>query len=96
MKFFKQDHRHTGHGLFPYAVGFTSSTHDRCKFVEIREWCWDTWGAGIELFLYSTYPWDKPLSHAWCWISEGSSRPMRLRILFKDEQQYIYAKLKWS
>lgn len=94
MKFFRQDHRYTGHALFPYAVGFDSGPQDCQKFVEIREWCWTTWGPGIELFLYAASPWQKNLSHQWCWISNES--PKRLRILFKDEQQFIYAKLKWS
>lgn len=95
MRFFKQDHRHTAHALFPYAVNFLSTSKDRVLFLQVREWCWTTWGPGMELFLYSNQPVYDP-DQSWCWISETSGSHMRLRILFKDEQQFIYAKLKWS
>lgn len=93
MKFYKQDARHTLHLLFPYAVSFQFTTVDRQKFLEVRKWCWETLGPGIESWLHQPFWHSEASEHSWGWLSDRKG--FRLRILFKSSEQFTLAKLKW-
>jgi hypothetical protein len=93
MKFYKQDARHNHHQLFPYAVSFHFSTEGRTQFLDLRQWCWNTWGPGIETWLHQPFWHSEITDHSWGWLSDQKS--YRLRILFKSPEQFTLAKLKW-
>lgn len=94
MKFYRQDARHTGHFHFPFAVQFNISTPGINRFIDFRVWCWETYGPGIEWSLFQPFWHSDSTAYQWGWISDES--PRRLRILFRDEKQYTFARLKWE
>lgn len=86
MRTSKQDRRHTGHDMYKYAATFRYAEAD--KFVEVRNWCWATWGPSCELEFMHKMPKLLP----WCWISDN----YRTRILFETEKEYNWFCLKWK
>lgn len=97
MKFIKQNRRNTGNQEFPYAITFENSTKELREFIEIRNWVWETFGPGIEYWVYENSSVRNTLKEftAWGWIND--LHPMRrTRILFKNEQDFVLATLKWK
>lgn len=91
MKFVKQTRRNTGSEKFPYAITFDHGLKELQNFVEIRNWAWETFGPGVEYWVYDT----QQDFTSWAWINElHPSR--RVRILFKNEQDFVLATLKWK
>ena len=85
MRRMKLDRRMNGYGDFKYTVRFTFS--EREKFCEIREWCWEQWGASREFNL-----WDATKNPAWCWNMDQ----YRIQIYFAGEGEYQWFLLKWT
>ena len=85
MRRMKLDRRMNGYGDFKYTVRFTFS--EREKFCEIREWCWEQWGASREFNL-----WDATKNPAWCWTMDQ----YRIQIYFASEGEYQWFLLKWT
>ena len=85
MRRIKLDRRMNGYGDFKYTVRFAFS--EREKFCEIREWCWEQWGASREFNL-----WDATKNPAWCWNMDQ----YRIQIYFAGEGEYQWFLLKWT
>lgn len=82
----KLDKRHKGFGDFTYLAEFT--TRESKKFFEIRNWCWDQWGPGIELELRHRVP---SSSSSWSWTIDDYV----LRIYIATDKEYQWFLLKW-
>jgi hypothetical protein len=87
--FQKLDGRHSAHRDFSHrAEIFGPWDERRTQFVEIRDWCWENFGPGIERELRDQKPEAK-----WAWhISES---PSGYYIYLKDEM-LTYFSLKWK
>lgn len=86
MKIGKLDKRHNGHGKFKYYVNFSFNTLQ--KFVEVRNWCWQTWGPSAELDTL------KKISNVakWSWICDQYNT----RIYLNGDTEYQWFVLKWK
>jgi hypothetical protein len=73
-----------GYGDFKYTAKFPFKEKD--KFCEVREWCWNQWGASRELNF-----WDATKNPAWCWTSEYT-----IQIYFASDAEYQWFLLKWT
>lgn len=87
MKIGKLDKRHKGHETFRYYTQFSFSTYD--KFIEVRNWCWQTWGPSSELDLLSHVKTD---SIKWAWIHDQYNT----RIYLASDREYQWFVLKWK
>ena len=61
------------------------------KFIEVRDWCWETFGPGVE---WTIMQYQSSIVRPWIWISDNDGK--RLRVLFSNEKQYTFARLKWE
>lgn len=102
MKLFKLDRRHNGYGSFSHAVDFTK-WKDRhfgamsagkfepklviAEFVTCRNWCWENYGPGCEVWAASSLD-EMP---EWAWINDVHSR----KIYFKNETVAGMFSLMW-
>jgi hypothetical protein len=85
MKLIKLDNRHTGVGLYEYFVEVPTSV-GRVQILHCwREWCWESFGPGIELRFavdpraeFKVLPIQIPRS--WAWQTEFG----KFRLYFKD------------
>ena len=88
----KLDKRHNGHLFYKYSVApiwhsaytYTSTVYDQ-QFVNVRNWCWETWGPSTEFMMPSR-------SEYWAWDSEFKHR----RIYLKNDEALIFFKLKFN
>ena len=85
MRRIKLDRRMNGYGDFKYSVRFAFSEKDR--FCEVREWCWEQWGASREFDI-----WDAGKNPAWCWTMDS----YRIQIYFAGDGEYQWFLLKWT
>lgn len=95
----KLDRRNTGHKNFKYYVKFSFEV--RNNFHEVREWCWDTWGASKEL---SEWLYDDRLSKShvtvpiycqndhWAWQNDN----YYCRIYLREDPEMVFFKLRWE
>lgn len=89
MKLNKTDSRYAGHSKFKFMASFKFS--EATKFVEIRTWAWNQWGASCELdFLFST---DPPMNTKWAWMFDKANG--RIRIYMATEKEYNWFILRW-
>jgi hypothetical protein len=58
-------------------------------FFELRKWCWEQWGASMELDYYHMFHSDPP---GWSWHSDNSQR----RIYLEGDEQLAVFTLRWS
>lgn len=86
MKLKKIDRRMNGFGDFQYKVGYLRY-HDRYKFIEIRNWCWEQWGPSCEYEF-----WKLDINPSWCWIIDRNE----LRILLASTKEAQWYSLKWG
>ena len=77
MKLTKLDGRHAGSSNWKYYCELPFSlggVPDRkIKFNEMREWCWNTWGASKELTDYDhtdLFDGVHCSNNHWCWMNE--------------------------
>jgi hypothetical protein len=87
----KLDGRHKGKRIFDYRVELFGDWDQRAQeFVEVREWCWDTFGPSTELDLNFHNP------KSWAWdISESGSTRRSYYIYLRDECLTHFT-LKWK
>lgn len=89
----KLDRRHTGVEVFAYWISPIN-----CKsvpeFVAWREWCWENFGPGMELYsltAWRQYNFDHS-KYRWGWLTDYS----KLRLYFKDDAALTAFTLRWS
>jgi len=88
------DKRHKGHYLFSHYITpvWSSQLADKIRFFEWRNWCWETWGPGLEreiaINLGSNY---FPVGR-WAWHTEQNQR----RLYFQTEKELNWFVLTWS
>jgi len=85
MRITKLDRRHNGYKDFKYSLGFASGEADR--FIEIRTWAWETFGASCELKL-----WGKTIEPVWCWNHDD----WNTRLYFATDKELNWYKLRWG
>lgn len=96
FKIQKLDRRHTGYGTFTHFV--TPKNYflllEKIHFLEVRKWCWDTFGPGAErewtVELHQTPTTLPQNKYAWAWHTQDQHK----RIYFTEEAYVIFA-LKW-
>lgn len=86
MRTQKLDGRFKGSHKFKYASTFRHA--EAGNFIEIRNWCWATWGPSAEYDIIHKMP-EEP---CWCWISDD----YRMRLMFATEKEYNWFCLKWK
>jgi len=85
----KLDARHNGHWYFTHRVEISGNWDQRREqFVQMREWCWENFGPGVERDLVDHKPETK-----WAW--HVHDRPTGFYIYLKDEL-LTYFSLKWK
>ena len=86
MKLIKLDPRYRGYPDFKWTVAI----HSVPVFLDVREWCWATFGAGCEVELKVVRP-----GQTWAWRYADKPRP-RTNLYFKSDAEAALFKLKWS
>lgn len=93
FKITKLDRRHSGHLWFKYFItpnteghGYTKRLADQEVFVNIRNWLWDSYGAGAELEM--TQHIERP---NWAWVSDNG----RLRLYIVGDEELMMLKLRF-
>jgi len=77
MKLIKLDGRYSGVRHWQYAVEFYG---DMAKMFEVRNWCWEIWGASCEREYWTKDP--NPNQH-WSWQCDKYGK----RIYFKTDAE---------
>jgi len=104
-QFTKMDKRFTGYPEFKYMVeirhknyNFILHRKDKIEsFNQLRDWCVETWGPSIErddyLYLsgFDVAKHNVKLNPAWCYHAQEHT----YKIYLRDEEEMIWAKLKW-
>ena len=87
------DGRHSLHTLFTHRV--LVKGQDRQKnFVQLREWCWEMFGPGIERSLaWHMRDDDKTLKYRWCWHIDPANE--YLMYLYLKEETASAFFIKW-
>lgn len=97
IKICKTDGRHLGFDKYKFYISITATygvPDDHIeKFYEIRQWCWDTWGAAREVneWRYSKTPYHGDRNPHWSWINDGTRR----RIYLRSKDEAMLVTLKW-
>jgi hypothetical protein len=89
MKIKKLTRQYSGSNEFTHMVSYILK--DTGKFVEHRQWCWETWGPSCEL----DYRWrvGTLANPRWCWMSDTVGR---IRIYFASEGEASHFALRWA
>jgi len=92
----KLDRRHKGIKHFShYVVPVWSSTlADKIKYFEWRNWCWTTWGPGMEREMVLEFGdvIDSPTSIKWAWHVDSWGK----RLYFASEKELNWFVLTWG
>ena len=86
MKLKKLDRRMKGFGDFKYSSKFRRR-FDGDRFIEARNWCWETWGPSCELEF-----WDAGKNPAWTWVFTE----FEMKIYLTGDKEASWFTLKWS
>ena len=84
----KLDGRHQGNLWFTHRSWFPK--RDTKAFLDVREWCWNTFGPSCELGLYSE---SKQANWAWR-VDEERSYSVNYYIYLTEDARALFA-LKW-
>ena len=84
MKTGKLDKRHNGNSRFKYFASFGYG--ELLKFVEVRNWCWQTWGPSAELDISGL------VDQKWAWVHDDYNT----RIYLASDTEYQWFILKWK
>jgi len=77
------DGRHALNTLFTHRVAVKGQNRAR-DFVQLREWCWEMFGPGVERTLvWHTREDDRTLKYRWCWHVPDSENTQYL--YFREE-----------
>jgi len=77
MKVRKIDNRNKLYGEFDYQIRVPVN-----MFLEIRAWCWETWGPSIEYFWYNDYRRSYECNSSWCFDTGYSNTRLRTGIIY--------------
>jgi hypothetical protein len=90
------DKRHKGYNCFSHYIMpvWSSQLADKLKFFEWRNWCWSTWGPGIEREVAIEFGlgYHPETVLKWAWHTDGGGR----RLYFKSEKELNWFILTWS
>mgnify|MGYP003333544656 CR=1 FL=1 len=86
MKLKKLDRRMKGFVNFKYVAKLRRRT-DSKKFKEMRQWCWEQWGASCEQDI-----WEEGDNPAWSWGVED----YEFRIYIGSDKEAAWYTLKWA
>jgi len=87
------DRRHKGHVLFSHYITpvWSSQLSDKLRYFEWRNWCWATWGPGIER--EQAIEWvSEHYIVRWAWHVDGYSK----RLYFSTDKELNWFILTWS
>lgn len=84
MRLKKLDKRNKGHETYKY-MAVLNRSKEGDKFCEIRNWCWEQWGASSELDFY------KSRNPAWAWNVDE----YEVRIYIGSDKEYQWFLLRW-
>ena len=79
-----------GYGYFTRCLDFTK--REQSRFIEIRNWCWATWGPSCEYEFWHPNPPNHLGNPSWCWITDE----WRLRIYLTGDKEVQWFHLKWG
>ena len=100
IKIRKIDSRNRLHGIMEYQLRIPLD-----MFLEVREWCWETWGGSVEYILYDKFKGKQQCNNAWCFDADISTTkfPERNRDLYRTGLVYLASDaeldlffLKWA
>jgi hypothetical protein len=86
------DRRHDGHQYFTHRVYVSglSSTDKGKEFIEVRKWCWETFGPSCELSLYQHSEKEK-----WAWRIDDQKSYSKQYYIYLTEEARTHFALKW-
>jgi hypothetical protein len=87
------DRRHKGYSKFSHYITpvWSSQLADKLKFFEWRNWCWTTWGPGLEREISIAFD-DKIYDVKWAWHTNDGAK----RLYFATEKELNWFVLTWS
>ena len=85
MNIVKLDRRYTGSDQFKFCIEF--NWLESKKFVDVREWCWELYGASAEI----NYARQHYKDAKYAWMSDNS-----LRIYLKSNEELQWFILRWQ
>lgn len=88
----KLDPRSKAYGVYEYQIQFWSTRN----YLEIRSWCWDTWGSSCEYeLLRKSYGADeKYFNDSWCFQTDPEVP--KYCVYIKDDPTLMLFKLRWT
>jgi hypothetical protein len=88
------DRRHTGRQQFSHYITpvWSSQLADKIKFFEWRNWCWATWGPGLERDSAIEFGSNHYQVVRWAWHTGDGAR----RLYFKSQQELNWFVLTWA
>lgn len=90
----KLDGRHKGLNRLKYRILIHGTTTDRFQtFLQIRQWCWDTWGPSCEREIFLPLANNNPGSNDWAWHFEEKFQACY--IYLSGSKQLELFSLKW-
>ena len=97
MKLFavtKLDRRHKGYNLYTHYITpvWSTTLRDKIRFFEWRNWCWRTWGPGMEREQAMQFGSKDYAIGRWAWHVDGYSK----RIYFASEKELNWFVLTWT
>lgn len=94
MKLKKLDRRMNGYGDFKYGVDLW--TVDSKEFMEVRQWCWETFGPSCELDIWEYL--DRPgdsRNPSWAWDRGTYNKNFRCIVYLATDVEASHFTLKW-
>lgn len=88
MRVQRIDGRMNGHGVYQYRAAFG---HDKRRYIAVQDWCWETFGPGIELAFFDLEP-----DRVWAWDYDAIRGHTRCFIYFKGHEQLTLFLLRWG
>jgi hypothetical protein len=90
----KLDRRHKGFASFTHYIMpvWSSQLADKLKFFEWRNWCWETFGPGMEREMAIEFRLLHDADLRWAWHTNNGAK----RLYFKSEKEVAWFNLKWS
>jgi len=88
------DRRHKGCHLFTHYVTpmYSSQLSDKLEFFQWRNWCWATWGPGMEREYAIKFGSNQYEVGRWAWHTGDGAK----RLYFKSQQELNWFVLTWS
>jgi hypothetical protein len=88
------DRRHKGYSQFSHYITpvWSSRLEDKLKFFEWRNWCWATWGPGVEREVAIDFGSDYYPVARWAWHTQDNAK----RLYFASEKELNWFVLTWS